>query len=67
MSLADFAAAAQLSTIDYIEHLPPELWTKHPELKNWYATMKSRSAFRSILSDNVPGFPQPDHYSDFDF
>ena len=67
MSLADFAAAAQLSTIDYIGHLPPELWTKHPALKNWYATMKSRPAFRSILSDNVPGFPQPDHYSDFDF
>ena len=67
MSLADFAAAAQLSTIDYIGHLPPEVWNEYPALKNWYATMKSRPAFRSILSDNVPGFPQPNHYSDFDF
>ena len=64
MSLADFAAAAHLSSLDYICDVD---WTRSAAVKGWYATLKSRPAFRSILADNVPGFPQPNHYSNLDF
>lgn len=64
MSLADFAAAAQLSCLDYISDVD---WNRHEVVKDWYAKIKSRPAFRSLLADQVPGFPQPAHYSDLDF
>ncbi len=64
MSLADFAAAAQLSALDYICDVD---WNRSAAVKDWYATMKSRPAFRSILADNVPGFPPPHHYANLDF
>ncbi|CUH63526.1 putative GST-like protein YibF [Thalassovita gelatinovora] len=64
MSLADFAAAAHLSTLDYIRDVD---WNRHAVVKDWYAKIKSRPAFRSILADQIPGFPQPAHYADLDF
>jgi len=64
MSLADFAAAAQLSALDYICDVD---WNRSAAVQDWYATMKSRPAFRSILADNVPGFPPPHHYANLDF
>jgi glutathione S-transferase len=64
MSLADFAAAAHLSCLDYISDVD---WNRSEAVKDWYAKIKSRPAFRSILADQVPGFPQPDHYADLDF
>ncbi|KPP89114.1 MAG: glutathione S-transferase [Rhodobacteraceae bacterium HLUCCA08] len=64
MTLADFAAAAQLSCLDYISDVD---WNRSETVKDWYAKIKSRPAFRSILADQVPGFPQPAHYSDLDF
>ena len=64
MTLADFAAAAHLSSHDYICDVD---WNRSEAVKDWYATLKSRPAFRSILADNVPGFPQPNHYSNLDF
>lgn len=64
MSLADFAAAAHLSCLDYISDVD---WTRSATVKDWYAKIKSRPAFRSILADNVPGFPPPPHYADLDF
>jgi len=64
MSLADFAAAAQLSCLDYISDVD---WNRSETVKDWYAKIKSRPAFRSILADQVPGFPQPPHYADLDF
>ena len=64
MSLADFAAAAHLSTLDYISDVD---WTRSPVVKDWYAKIKSRPAFRSILADQVSGFPPPLHYNDLDF
>ena len=36
-------------------------------VKDWYAKIKSRPAFRSLLADQLPGFPQPEHYADLDF
>ncbi len=64
MTIADFAAAAQLSCIDYIGDVD---WTRSAGLQQWYAKIKSRPAFRSILADLVPGFNPPQHYADLDF
>ena len=64
MSLADFAAAAHLSALDYISDVD---WNRSAVVKDWYAKIKSRPAFRSILADQIPGFPQPGHYADLDF
>ena len=64
MTLADFAAAAHLSSLDYISDVD---WNRSDVVKDWYAKIKSRPAFRSILADQVPGFPPPAHYADLDF
>ena len=64
MSLADFAAAAHLSALDYISDVD---WTRVNGVRDWYAKIKSRPAFRSLLADAVPGFPPPAHYADLDF
>ncbi len=64
MTLADFAAAAHLSSLDYISDVD---WNRSETVKDWYAKIKSRPAFRSILADQVPGFPPPAHYADLDF
>lgn len=64
MTLADFAAAAHLSALDYISDVD---WNRSENVREWYAKIKSRPAFRSILADHVPGFPPPAHYADLDF
>lgn len=64
MSLADFAAAAHLSSLDYISDVD---WNRSENVREWYAKIKSRPAFRSLLADQVPSFPPPSHYADLDF
>ncbi|PVH29428.1 glutathione S-transferase family protein [Pararhodobacter oceanensis] len=64
MTLADFAAAAHLSCLDYINDVD---WERAPLVKDWYATIKSRPAFRPLLADQVPGMPPPRRYADLDF
>ena|SRR6201994_3071917 len=64
LSLADFAAAAHLSTLDFIGELD---WSHCPAAKDWYARMKSRPSFRAILADQVPATAPPPHYADLDF
>jgi len=64
ISLADFAAAAHFSTLDYIGDVD---WTVAPAAKDWYARMKSRPSFRGVLADRVPGVTPPEHYADLDF
>ncbi len=63
-SLADIAAAAHLSTVDYVGDVP---WEDHPGAREWYARVKSRPAFRPLLADRIPGCPPPKHYADLDF
>jgi len=63
-SLADIAAAAQLSAVDYLGDVP---WDEHPGAKDWYARVKSRPSLRPILNDLVPGLLPPGHYADPDF
>src|SRR5690348_2365504 len=64
ISLADFAAAAHLSCLDFIGDVD---WTMSAPARDWYARMKSRPSFRGVLSDRVPGMAAPAHYADLDF
>jgi glutathione S-transferase len=63
-SLADIAAAAHLSTLDFIGEID---WAAHPQVKDWYQRIKSRPSFRPLLTDRVPGLIAPPHYADLDF
>lgn len=63
-SLADIAAAAHLSCVDYVGNVP---WDQHVDAKDWYARIKSRPSFRPILADRLPGMPPPQAYDDPDF
>ncbi|MFQ5467554.1 MAG: glutathione S-transferase family protein, partial [Kiloniellaceae bacterium] len=63
-SLADIAAAAHVSAVDYLGDVP---WNEHGGARDWYARVKSRPSLRSILADHVPGAAPPKHYADLDF
>lgn len=64
LTLADLAAAAHLSVLDFMGEID---WSKYPEVREWYARIKSRRSFRPLLNDRVPGMTPPDHYADLDF
>ncbi|WP_297370524.1 glutathione S-transferase family protein [Acidocella sp.] len=64
LSLADFAAAAQLSALDYLGDVD---WSASQGARDWYAKIKSRPSFRAILQDKVNGIAPPPHYTDLDF
>ncbi len=64
ISLADLAAAAHLSTLDFGGDID---WSISPPARDWYAKVKSRPSFRSILADRVPGAVASPHYADLDF
>lgn len=64
ISMADFAAAAHLSVIDYLGDI---FWEKYPEVKEWYALIKSRPSFRWLLADRILGFMPAKHYNNLDF
>jgi glutathione S-transferase len=64
LSQADFAAAAHLSTLDFLGEID---WSISTSAKEWYARIKSRPSFRGVLNDRVPGATPPQHYADLDF
>jgi glutathione S-transferase len=64
ISIADFAAAAHLSSLDFIGDVE---WSVSGGAREWYAKVKSRPCFRGLLQDQVPGFLPPKHYADLDF
>jgi glutathione S-transferase len=64
LSLADFAAAGHLSTLDFLGEVD---WSLAPPAKEWYARIKSRPSFRGVLADRVPGLTAAAHYADLDF
>jgi glutathione S-transferase len=64
MTLADFALASHLSTLDYLGDV---LWDTAPETRQWYARIKSRPAFRTLLNDRIAGMPAAAGYADLDF
>lgn len=64
LSLADLAAAAHLSAIDYLGDVA---WAEHPVAQTWYQRIKSRPSFRVLLADTIPGVAPSAHYADLDF
>ncbi len=52
-TMADIAAAAHLSAIDYIGDVP---WEEHEAAREWYEKVKTRNSFRPLLEDEIPGF-----------
>jgi glutathione S-transferase len=64
MTLADFALAAHLSSLDYLGDVA---WDTAGEVRQWYARIKSRPAFRTLLNDRVAGMPPHAGYPDLDF
>ncbi|QQN73329.1 glutathione S-transferase family protein [Croceicoccus sp. YJ47] len=61
MSLADLAAAAQISVADYLGGIN---WSGHEQARSWYSVFKSRPSFQPLLSDRMEGVHPPRHYSD---
>ena len=63
-SIVDLAAAAHLSSLDYLGDVP---WDKNESVRDWYACLKSRPSFRSLLTDRLPGIVPTSHYAELDF
>jgi glutathione S-transferase len=61
LSLADFAAAAQVSVVDYLGGID---WAGHNQARGWYRVMKSRPSFRPLLTEKMEGLPPPAGYND---
>ena len=64
LTLADLAAAAQLSVADYLGGID---WRGHKQTADWYAVMKSRPSFRPLLSERMEVILPPAHYDKVDF
>ncbi|MCJ2182374.1 glutathione S-transferase family protein [Novosphingobium sp. 1949] len=63
MTLADLAAAAQISVADYLGGLD---WSSHEQARGWYLVMKSRPSFRPLLSERMEVIQPPGHYAEVD-
>lgn len=63
MSLADLAAAAQISVADYLGGID---WTGHEQTRGWYSVFKSRPSFRPLLSERMEVIQPPRHYAELD-
>jgi glutathione S-transferase len=64
LSFADMAAAGHLSVLDYLGDVD---WEQHSSAKSWYMRLKSRPAFRGLLTDRLTGLPPHRTYVDLDF
>ena len=64
ISLADFAAAAQVSVLDYLGEVE---WDRYVFAKNWYMPIKSRPSFQPLLSDRIRGILPASVYLHIDF
>ena len=64
LSYADLAVAAQLSVLDYLGELN---WEKLTDIKLWYAKLKSRASFKSLLKDKIGGIMPSENYTNLDF
>ena len=64
LTLADLAAAAQLSVADYLGGLD---WRGHKQTADWYMVMKSRPSFRPLLSERMEVIMPVAHYDKVDF
>ncbi len=64
ISSVDIALASHISVLDYFSAINWDMWY---HIGNWYSIIKSRSSFRKLLQDRIPGFLPPEHYSKLDF
>ena len=64
VSVADFAAAAQISVLDYFGDIN---WQHYIPAKDWYSVIKSYKIFGEILKDRLPGIEPAPQYSKLDF
>ncbi len=64
ITLADLTAAAHVSVLDFLGEIA---WAEHAETREWYARVKSRPSFRTLLNDRVSGISPPEHYVNLDF
>jgi glutathione S-transferase len=64
LTYADLAAAAHLSSVDYLGDVP---WQEDEAAKAWYARVKSRPSFRPLLVEMHAGVPPSKTYADLDF
>ncbi len=63
MSMADLAAAAQISVADYLGGID---WSGHEQTRGWYSVFKSRPSFRPLLSERMEVIQPPAHYAEID-
>jgi glutathione S-transferase len=63
MSLADLAAAAQISVADYLGGID---WADHEQSRGWYSVFKSRPSFRPLLAERMDVILPPSHYANVD-
>ena len=63
LSLADIAAAAQLSVADYLGGID---WKDHGPTRDWYAAFKSRPSFGPLLADKMDVIQPSAHYAQLD-
>jgi glutathione S-transferase len=64
LSYADLAAAAHLSAADYLGDVP---WNEDETARAWYARIKSRPSFRTLLNETMPGLTPSPSYANLDF
>ncbi|TNE63466.1 MAG: glutathione S-transferase family protein [Alphaproteobacteria bacterium] len=63
-TMADVAAAAHISVVDYFGDIAWEHW---PMVKDWYVRVKCRRSVRPLLLDRITGLTPPKHYQELDF
>lgn len=63
MSLADLAAAAQISVADYLGGID---WKGHDQTRDWYTAFKSRPSFGPLLAERMEVIQPPTHYAMLD-
>ncbi|MBM3579355.1 MAG: glutathione S-transferase family protein [Alphaproteobacteria bacterium] len=64
ISVADFAAACQISVLDYFGDIN---WHHYAPAKDWYSLIKSHKIFSDILKDRVAGIAPSEWYAKLDF
>lgn len=63
LSLADLAAAAQISIADYLSGIN---WSGHDQALTWYSVFRSRRSSQPLLAERMTGIDPPPHYANLD-
>ena len=64
ISLADLAAATQLSVLDYYGDVP---WSHNQTARQWYLQIKARPSFSYLLNDKIAGVAPAKGYAELEF